>query len=446
MTIFRYLFLSILLSLCTSTIAQEVAKEEPPTLGHKVVGGVQSQKEELHRYMGYERLLPKYISLPYDVNANTNVKGAFVDIGYLFLIFLPLILLIGIKTIRWKVAYFFLLLLFYLFSNVTAYCAFHNISVFDVKNHISQVLATVPFGTSPLMNLKIGFTEFLVPIYSLLDTAIAPISGEGDAVTLPLLLLIFVGIISLIWKQFDFSSTIKKNIAYFSVLYGFLWLLLSAGVPWYGMLLTALGVIILGVYYLKDQTRNQLFTKIFLAFSIVWLVFSYSNRLADYDLSSGGNYLGAINTASLIYSTGKYDERQVMDLLYNNYSIALAEINRDPNAIVYRVGTFFHYFIERNNERVIQDNQLGYFGTLSNLYPDKVELTQRLKAANCRFIILDLHTASIDATADKSLTKKYQKFLEFVRGNPAIQMIATDRVVKDGKLEKAGSFAAFKII
>ena len=43
-------------------------------------------REELHRYMGYEELLPKYISLPYDVTMNTNVPGQpFIDISFLFL-------------------------------------------------------------------------------------------------------------------------------------------------------------------------------------------------------------------------------------------------------------------------------------------------------------------------------------------------------------------------
>jgi len=41
-----------------------------------------TKQEEIHRYMGYERLLPKYVSLPYDVNMNTNVQGAFIDIFY----------------------------------------------------------------------------------------------------------------------------------------------------------------------------------------------------------------------------------------------------------------------------------------------------------------------------------------------------------------------------
>lgn len=50
-------------------------------------------KLDVHRFMGYEYLLPKYISLPYDASMNTNVRGPLFDIGYLLLLFLPILLL-----------------------------------------------------------------------------------------------------------------------------------------------------------------------------------------------------------------------------------------------------------------------------------------------------------------------------------------------------------------
>lgn len=443
--IFRYLLLGALLFFCNNSTAQE-SQKEVPSLGHEVDGIIEAQHEELHRYMGYERLLPKYISLPYDVNVNTNIRGSFVDISYLYLMFIPIILIIGIKKNTWKLVYCFLLALFYLISNVTAYSAFYRISVFESKRHIDQVLAALPFSESPIMNLKIGLTQFLATIYLPLDSVLSIFSGEGDAVTMPLLIIIFIGMVLLIWQQFSFSSIAKKTLAYFSMLYGFLWLILSAGVPWYGILLLVLGLIIIGIFYFTLSGYNQLFTKIFLAFSGLWMVFAYTNRLSEYDHSSSGNHKGAINTATLIYGTKKYNEKQVLDILYPSYRKALIEINSDPTAIIFRVGTFMHYFIDRNNERVIVDNQLSYFSTLYNRISNKQDLAKKLKENNCKYIVLDLNTATIDATVDKSLTKKYNKMVEFLTDNPAIQLIATDRKIKDGRLEKNGSFAAYKII
>ena len=73
-------------------------------------------REELHRYMGYEELLPKYISLPYDVVMNTNIGTAFVDISYLYLLFLPILLLFSIKNKFIKISMMLFMLIFLIIS------------------------------------------------------------------------------------------------------------------------------------------------------------------------------------------------------------------------------------------------------------------------------------------------------------------------------------------
>jgi len=49
----------------------------------------ESLYEEVQRYIGYEDLIYRYTSVPYDVNVNMNLNGYFVEIGYLLLMFLP---------------------------------------------------------------------------------------------------------------------------------------------------------------------------------------------------------------------------------------------------------------------------------------------------------------------------------------------------------------------
>jgi len=124
--------------------------------------------------------------------------------------------------------------------------------------------------------------------------------------------------------------------------------------------------------------------------------------------------------------------------------------------LVYRIGTYFQYFISENNERVLEDNQLAFFDNTYNLVPDKLNLVQVLKDQGYRYLIVDYKVASIDRTPDESLRKKARRFEQFLRNNDALQIIGTDRVVLNSngqrvygvagsKLISSGTFVAYKI-
>ena len=72
------------------------------------------KREEVQRYFGYENLLFRYFTLPYDISVNVNQQGRFVDIGFFLLALLPLGLM-GIfyynKKVFYPLAFFFLLYL-----------------------------------------------------------------------------------------------------------------------------------------------------------------------------------------------------------------------------------------------------------------------------------------------------------------------------------------------
>ena len=64
--------------------------EKTKSDGPKVV---QSVREDLHKIMGYEIILSRYLSLPYDTSLKTNFDSASIDIGILLLLLFPLIFL-----------------------------------------------------------------------------------------------------------------------------------------------------------------------------------------------------------------------------------------------------------------------------------------------------------------------------------------------------------------
>ncbi len=402
-------------------------------------------REELHRYMGYEELLPKYISLPYDVVMNTNIGTAFVDIGYLFLLFLPILLLFGLKNRLLKIATILLMLLFLVISLPTGYRSNKVIPLTEVSGSITGEIARTPFMSAPLVNLKLQLTQFANTIYlPIHHHVIATFSGEGDAITYPIFFLFFLFTFLLLQDRFKNASLGKQAIPYFFLMYCFLWLILGAGVIWYGLLMLPLGLILLSVDALKDRPQTNFFKYAFLTFATIWLMGAFTYRFSNYSAPIDAsvnekNYnqaelnTGAIHAGPLMYGLGRMDKPRLMEFLFPRYEPVLEIINDDPDALVYRIGTFFQYFIERNNERVLEDNQLAYFDNLYNLVPDKLELVGLLKGQGYKYMVIDFNVHTIDKTPDQSLLKKTKRFEAFLQNNSGLEIIGTDRIVLNKK-------------
>jgi len=69
-------------------------------------------QEELGRYAGFDQGIMKYLMLPFTVTFNPITSGMYVDIGYLFLAFIPLVLLLLIRTSEHAVSLLYEILLF----------------------------------------------------------------------------------------------------------------------------------------------------------------------------------------------------------------------------------------------------------------------------------------------------------------------------------------------
>ncbi len=417
-------------------------------------------KEELHRYMGYEDLLPKYISLPYDVTMNTNLRGSFIDIGFLFLLFLPILFFAKLKEYWLKIGVGLLMLLFLIVSFSTGYSAWKQVPLSEVTATIDKELTSISPGDQPLSYLKLKTNRLSDTIYKSIDNNIIQVfSGEGDSITYPIFIVLFVLTFFVLKKRFKSSSLGVRALFLLTFLYFFMWLILGAGVAWYGILLVGLGSVFITVGFLSNEklkTNPVWFKYIFLLGTFLWLSTSFTYRLSNYYPINAMFSRGAIHEASLNYGLGKYDEGEIMDYLFPNYRLVVTEINDNKDAYVYRIGTYFQYFIDRNNERVLSDNQLGIFEELYTSVPDKVALARGMKESGYEYIIVDLNVASIDLTPEKSLQKKASMLGNFLVNNPALQLIATDRLVEDanGQLKYAlstrniqnnGTFAAFKI-
>ena len=318
-------------------------------------------REELHRYIGYEELLPRYLSLPYDIIMNANIAGPFIDIGFFFLLFFPILLLIGLKN-RWlKVLTALLMLLFLIIGVPTGYRSNKIIDVDQVSMAATIELSQVDFLESPAIYLKLKLTQLTDAIYQTIYKNIIQIySGEGDAITYAVVFLIFLAVSFLLNSRLKKASLGKQMLSYFFLMYGFLWLILGAGVTWYGIFMLPIGLILIGVGTLKTSQPSELLRNSFLIISAIWVVSAFAYRIANYpiplskaEIEKGFDQAkfntSAIHQGPLLYGLGIADRSRLMEILFPQYEPVLRQINRDINAKVYRIGTYFNYFIDRNN-------------------------------------------------------------------------------------------------
>ncbi|MEY2905088.1 MAG: hypothetical protein RJA52_1104, partial [Bacteroidota bacterium] len=113
-----------------------------------------------------------------------------------------------------------------------------------------------------------------------------------------------------------------------------------------------------------------------------------------------------------------------------------------------------------NQNRVLEDNQLGTFNELFNSFSNKSDIIRAMELSGFKYLIIDLNMANIDKTPDQSLLKKYENLIKVLYENPKLQLIYTDRIVRSSdsgelvqmmfdngqEIVNPGSLAVFMII
>ncbi len=423
-------------------------------------------REEIQRYMGYETLPERYLSLPYDMTMNTNVNGGFVDIGYLLLMFVPVVLLLGfLRKPQYGIAIMVVSLVILSISTTTSFGIKRGIKdPINVDENVDNYIEAIPFWKLPVSVTCAHVYRKLCYIYEPVHNAIMPYSGKSDAITYPLLTLLFVLCFFLLQKRLEDYDKTTTSIVNFLYMFTFVWWILASGIIWYGYLILALGFALIVAALSKYGSDTSRLKKVafglfaFTAFS--WVVMGYVYRISNHHFVTEDSAKLLFDIPSVKYQTGEFDEGDVINNLLPGVEKALDDINANPNALIYRVGTFIPYFIKENDRRVLQDNQLGFFHKMTQNFKDRVTLTEALKASGYRYILVDLNTSSIDKTPEKSLTVKFNSFLGYLFGNQDLELLATNRVITltpsgssnpiythgvFGNVHKSGTFAVYKI-
>lgn len=400
-------------------------------------------QEDVNEFLGYEDLLlVRYVSLAYDTVMNTNMPAYFVDLGFVLMIFLPLIYLFS-SRISWlhRLGVMLICLLFLIISVPSAYMNKNQVAIENIEASIATEVTTHPFSTSPLTHVALQLKKTFISTYKQLYPLLGKISGKRDRITYPTLMLLLMLFAFLLDARIQHHTLRIRALIYFLLLFSFLWLMLSSGIPWYGLLMFPLIYLftVIGMARSYSDNNRQVGIKkgLLLAGAIIWTVMAFGYRFSNYETSNENRSQFLFNMAISEYQIGRNEMNNVLDRTFPQYRTALQYLNQENNSYVYRVGTLFPFFIEKNDQRVLSDNFLDFFQNLDREFISPQELALALKAYGFRYLIIDLNLPVNDRTQEGSLKQKFSQLMEFIYQNPQLQLVATDRIVRasDGNLK-----------
>ncbi|OIO52881.1 hypothetical protein AUJ78_00680 [Candidatus Peregrinibacteria bacterium CG1_02_41_10] len=211
-----------------------------------------------------------------------------------------------------------------------------------------------------------------------------------------------------------------KIVIGFTVIYWIGWTFLANGVIWYG--LPGFAGILLILRKLLEETfsHHRSIFNLALGMILLWFVLTFFVRFYAYY-----NPYALLYTGRLISSTEFIESNLPTYPQIYSYINSTPATPENPN-YVYRIGTFITYFIEDNLNRVINDAQLDQFTYLYSEHNQNLT-NQRLKYSGVRFLVVDLNTATIDQTPDKTLTQKFHNLLEYLNANPGLNVIVNNQ-------------------
>ncbi len=380
--------------------------------------------EEVARYMGYEPVLARYLTLPYDISMRRNVANYAVDIGFWLLLLLPL-LLIGGKASSWPWTLGGSLLGF-LWLSVSVYGA----GVWTVEPVWPEI-------TKPLH-------DFLFTVGSGFQWLWVAAWAAKPAVAFPVMAVLVAVVAVVSYRQ----GSIRKALPIwlFTGMCGIAWWWLGSGIPWYGLIGFALGAVALLTIVKGIQEENRWLSVLLLGLLGIWLMMTVVQRLQSPDPLNKGNQ-ALYSSVFAQYLGGQLSANEVEGKMTQQWAPTLAVINAEPTGKILRFGTFINYYIAHNNKRVILDNQLNNFAYLYDFVDgDPERLYDLLESLDIRYIVMSLKVG--DDTDEQLLAQKAQQMMGFIRYHfekvqPGIRLIHTDQ---NPAMGQEGTYASYELL
>jgi hypothetical protein len=434
-----------------------------------------AKREEIKRYIGYEEGLPLYLSVPYDVTMNTNVRYLkYLDISFLFLLMLPLLMFSqsGKLALPKNIV---LILTTLLIWTLSLYSVYVNNGAAptadDITNGAEQVLfnhyGPMQSLLSPLfMGIQNGFGAMGRSLHGLYSV----LAGFSFLLTFIVLAVLTALSYWLFRERLDKLSANFKGVMAFAFAFGAFWLVLGSAIVWYALPVFALLLMLIAyAIYQPQKASSEGLKTYWRAFAIgvagLYLLFTTCLNFMS-TTESADNADMRFQKSFVLYATRPMTEQEAF-FDFNPFLVeTVKRINRGGvEDKVYRVGTYFNYHIRYNDQRVYEDNQLELFDSFLDKNRNPRAFLQALKDNGFKYVLYDLYTPGLDNTPEQSLAKKANRFLQLLRSAPEAELIFTDNLVEapqgqrsrigritlpgqlslGGNVVQQGSFALFEL-
>ncbi|MEM6397372.1 MAG: hypothetical protein AAF741_13575 [Bacteroidota bacterium] len=400
--------------------------------------------EELQRYLGYERGLGLYTSLPYDVTMNTNISGSrYVEVGFLFLLFFPLLLFLGRPTgkrlLTVALPAFALALVWLGLSTISVYAPDGNWDAALATGRLQAMFAAQPNGESSILH---GIYQIFWSVISGLAGALAPLYQAGMEVSTFWSMIAMIALAGLVYAmlrpRLESMDGAFKALGGFVFIYLLLWWILGNGILWYAMPVFVMLPILVLRYLEKPESlegeglakSSRWLMSALLGLTLLLNVAYYFTSSFPTDIE---NKAGIFRWPFVEYVTNP----SATDAdIYQSFNPVLDDmvrtLNTDDEALVYKVNTFYGFLIENNDTRVFNDPTLDKFDYLSSRMVDQSAFFNMLYEEGFRYILLDLRMHMTDQTPEKTLTAKYIRLADLLLRSPdKARLLYTDNYIAD---------------
>ena len=198
-----------------------------------------------------------------------------------------------------------------------------------------------------------------------------------------------------------------------------IWLFTAHGIVWYGLLGFAflLPLLIEFIEFVRTDGGVLLKTLVTAAL-VIWFSSALILRFTVHP-----EYLKTIDAGSVAYIRGNLSDEDAKNLFIPDYvdlaklNTAIAAANDPAHNKVYLIGKYLKYFIDQNNEIVLQDQ----FQNFAKIYQEKNDaLTiERFKAAGFKYIVISVNQApNFDTPEGQEMNTWRDEGTKFVLNNP----------------------------
>jgi hypothetical protein len=309
----------------------------------------------------------------------------------------------------------------------------------SVTSMIEKMKIANPDYNHTLMGIYLFFVDILHSFIIALKPFILSLYKTNTVYGFIYLLGIIIATTLINFKTILTWSPAAKTIFVMGGSSSIIWWFFGSGITWYALPAFAI-VIPLLVYVLSEKEIGLLSDAVlripiyFILISglVISLLFRQESMMVTYSYDPKTPSNTKINQLFLQYSHGEHSADECLEIVNKTIANTAQALNSGENEKIIRIGTSMNYFIDNNDKRVYEDNQLDLFNKVyTKWYGTKDLISNNFTKNNIRYLLFDFATGNLDNTPDKSLTKKVANFYDYISANPRIEVLNTDRLVED---------------